>query len=362
MRLALKAALVATAATTAIGVTAVPAQADAHRTIWAHAGTGTISAAVAKAHPGDTIRLDKGTFYDSVFIPITLTIKGSGWDRTVVKPPATTDNPCDSPGDMMGFCLLGVVDDQFNPDTSKPVKNVTIEDLRVTGFSDSGVFGFNTRGMHVREVRADHNGGYGVARFVSTRSVFERNWTSYNDEAGLYNGDSPDAKSIVSNNWADHNGFGVFLRDSTDITARGNKVWANCVGIMALNTGGGVPAGDYRILDNKASANDRACPAEDGPPLSGIGIALAGVQHTLVRGNDVRDNQPSGPSFASGGIVLVSTAPFGGADPNNNTIRNNHLRRNQPADIVWDGTGTGNTVKHNSCHTAIPGNLGWCHS
>ena len=98
MRLALKAALVATAATTAIGVTAIPAEANSHRTIWVHAGAGTISAAVAKAHPGDTIRLGKGTFYDSVFIPITLTIKGSGWNRTVVKPPATTDSPCNSPG------------------------------------------------------------------------------------------------------------------------------------------------------------------------------------------------------------------------------------------------------------------------
>ncbi len=363
MRLTAKSAIVAATALTMVGIGAVPAQASSHRTIWVHAGTGTISAAAATAHPGDTLRLGRGTFYDSVFVPITLTIRGSGWDRTVIKPPSTTNNPCDSPGDMMGICVLGTVDDQFNPDTSKPVRNVTVEDLRVTGFSDSGVFGFNTRGLHVRGVRADHNGGYGVARFVSTKSLFEHNWTSYSAEAGLYMGDSPDADSVLRYNWADHNGFGLFLRDSTEITANGNTVWGNCVGIMALNSGegapGDLPAGHYKILNNRALANNKACPADEGPPISGIGIALAGVNNTLVSGNVVRDNAPSGPSLISGGIVLVSTAPPG-TDPSFNTVRNNYLRNNQPADIVSDGTGTGNRIKNNSCHTTIPSHRRWC--
>src|SRR5262249_14919391 len=154
-------------------------------------------------------------------------------------------------------------------------RNVVIEDLRVTGFSATGVLGLNTRGMQVRGVRADHDGGYGIARFVSTNSVFEHNWTSYNEEAGLYLGDSPNGNSVVRNNWTDHNGFGVSLRDSTDLTARGNKAWGNCIGILALDTGEPTAAGNYKIVDNNVFANDKACPASDeGPALSGIGIAL----------------------------------------------------------------------------------------
>jgi parallel beta-helix repeat protein len=354
------------AALVMVGVTATPAQAHTHHTWRVDPGTGTISAAVAKAHPGDTIQLEEGTYYDSVYVPITLTIRGEGWRETVLRPPMTSTNPCDGPGFMEGLCVFdGTFDNNGNPIVSAVVKNVQISDLRITGFSDSGVLGEATHRLRVHDVRADHNGGYGIARFQSTRSVFEDNRASYNGEAGLYMGDSPNAHSVLRDNSADHNGFGLFMRDSTYLTATGNKVWGNCVGILALNSGNGapgdLPAGNYRIVDNTAWANDKACPSSGGPPLSGIGIALAGVHDTLVADNEVRNNKPGGPSKFSGGIVIASTKkPTGGADPTNNTVRHNESEHNQPADIVWDGTGTGNTISHNDCNKAVPGNLGWC--
>jgi Right handed beta helix region len=368
MRTTVKLAAVATVALTALGATAVPAQAKgSHHTIWAAPGTGTISAAVAAARPGDTIKLHAGTYFDSVFIPISLTIDGAGWSKTVIRPPNSSDNPCND-GGMAGLCAVGAFDPATGElDTSQPVEDVAIKHLRVTGFTGTGVLGFNTDGLRVTKVRADHDGGYGIARFVSTDSVFEGNWTSYNEEAGLYMGDSPHADSVVRNNWSDHNGFGIFLRDSTEITASHNTVWGNCIGILALNSGDGapgdLPAGDYRIVHNTAWANDRACPSsedEGQPPLSGIGIALAGVHDTVVEKNVARANVPGGDTLVSGGIVIISTADTGGADPIDNVIRHNMLRDNEPADIVWDGTGSGNQVTHNKCQTAIPANLGWC--
>ncbi|MDQ1484597.1 MAG: hypothetical protein QOJ62_290, partial [Actinomycetota bacterium] len=269
MKTARRLVTIAGAAVTVVGMTALPAQA-AHTTIRVSPGTGTISAAVAAAHPGDTLKLAKGVYTDSVFIPISLTIEGSGW-ATIVEPPATSTNPCNM-GGMEGLCAAGAFDASGNPDVTKPVVNVKIKNLRVTGFSDSGVLGFNTRGMKVTNVKADHNGGYGIARFVSTDSVFEHNWTSWNGEAGLYMGDSPHANSVVRHNKADNNGFGVFLRDSTDITASDNRVWDNCIGIFALNSGqgapGDLPAGDFRIIDNRAWDNNLACPAAEHPPFS----------------------------------------------------------------------------------------------
>ena len=191
--------------------------------------------------------------------------------------------------------------------------------------------------------------------------MFEHNWTSYNEEAGLYMGDSPNGESEVRNNSTDHNGFGVFLRDSTDLTARGNKAWGNCIGILGLDTGEPTAAGNYKIVDNDVFANNKACPAsEDGPPISGIGIALAGVHDTPVKDNHVDCNKPTGESVISGGIVLFSTAFDGGADPTDNTVKNNEAHRNQPADIVSDGTGSGNVIKHNDCATTIPADLGGC--
>jgi nitrous oxidase accessory protein NosD len=349
-----------------------PAMASGHHTWVVSPGTGTISAAVSAASAGDTLQLKAGTFYDSVLIgqvdtqgnvlPKQLTIRGEG-DDTVIKPPTVpSSNPCNVGGTMEGLCVAGQLDAQGNPVLSNPVHDVHISDLRTTGFSDSGVIGFNTEGLEVRHVRSDHNGGYGIARFASTFSLFAGNSVSYNGEAGLYVGDSPNAHSVVRDNWADHNGFGIFLRDSTMVSAEGNVSWGNCVGILALNSGHGATgasgAGQYSIENNTVTANDQACPGAQGPPTSGIGIALAGVVGTKVLDNEITNNKPSGPSLASGGVVIVSSGP-GGSPASNNQVTSNKLHGNQP-DIFWDQTGTGNKVSDNECEAAIPGNLGWC--
>ncbi len=339
---------------------------DSHKTWRVSPGTGTISQAVAKAKAGDTLVLRAGTFLDSVLINKTLTIRGAGWSRTTIRPPATSTNPCNQPGSMEGLCVLGGMDALGNPDLTKPVKNVNISRLRLTGFSN-GVFGLNTKGLNVNHVRADHNKEYGIARFASTRSSFSQNWTSFNGEAGLYLGDSPNAASTVRDNRTDHNGIGIFLRDSTGISTTDNKASGNCVGILALNSGteaapGDLPAGDFKIRDNRVWANNKACPPADGHPgFSGLGIALAGVHDAVVRENKVTGNNSTESSdLPKGGIVVFSTAFLGGAAPTNNTVADNDLRDNAPADIFWDGTGTGNKVMDNECTTAIPGNLGWC--
>jgi parallel beta-helix repeat protein len=349
---------------------ASPAMAAGHHTWVVSPGTGTISAAVNAASPGDILQLKAGTFFDSVLVgrvdssgnvfPKALTIRGAG-DSTVIKPPSTSTNPCNGPGSVEGLCVAGQLDSMGNPVLSRPVHDVHISDLRTTGFSDSGVIGFNTEGLDVEHVRSDHNGGYGIARFASTNSLFADNSVSYNGEAGLYMGDSPDANSVVEDNTADHNGFGIFLRDSTKILAEGNDSWGNCVGILALNTGHGATgptgAGVHTIENNTVTANDQACQSSDGPPTSGIGIALVGVMDTKVIDNEVSSNKPSGPSLASGGVVIVSGAT---SPPNNNLVRHNKIEGNHPQDIFWDQTGTGNAVTNNDCDTAVPSNLGWC--
>ena len=351
-------------------VLALPAQATGHKTWTVWPGIGTITKAVNKANPGDTLKLRPGLFLDSVAVAMPLTIRGSGWS-TVIKPPPSPNSLCDtpamggSPASVEGLCVVGAMDKKGNAKWP-PVVDVSISDLRTTGFSDSGVIGFNTSRLTVQRVKSDRNGGYGIARFQSTGSVFSNNWTSWNTEAGLYMGDSPNGYSVARDNKSDHNGFGIFMRDSTHLTATDNKSWGNCVGILALNSGSGAPgdrpAGNYRITDNQVWANNMACPASGGPPTSGIGIALAGVHDTLVFDNTVNGNASTSPSVAHGGIVIISTLFAGGANPTRNTVVDNSAHGNKPADIFWDGSGFGNKVVDNECSTAIPGHLGWCHT
>jgi nitrous oxidase accessory protein NosD len=345
-------------------VLALPAQATGHKTWTVWPGTGTITKALTKANPGDTLKLRPGNFLDSVAVTMPLTIRGSG-PATVVMPPPKPSSMCDGPGSTEGICIAGALDNNGNAN-GPAVVGVRVSDLRVTGFSDSGIIGLNTSQLKVQRVKSDHNGGYGIARFQSTGSVFSENRTSWNGEAGLYMGDSPNGYSVIRDNKSDHNGIGIFMRDSTHLSATDNQSWGNCVGILALNSGSGapgdLPAGNYRITDNQVWANNKVCPAGQHPPLSGIGIALAGVHHTLVSDNEVNGNATKVPSIAHGGIVIISTAFLGGANPTYNTVRDNSAHRNRPADIFWDGSGFGNKVVDNECSKAIPGHLGWCDS
>jgi nitrous oxidase accessory protein NosD len=337
---------------------AAPAQARSSHTIWVQPGTGTISAAVAQARPGDTLRLKVGIYLDSVSIEKTLTIKGSGRGTQLMPPPTRPLNKCNlvaeqqggTKGAVEGICALGGLGPQ-GPDFSKRLKDVHVSDLFVHGFNDIGVLGFNTDELKVWNVKADDNAGYGIARFASVDSVFEHNSASSNGEAGLYMGDSPNADSVVRDNSSDHNNIGIFFRDSSFQTAEDNKVWGNCVGILALNTGtGGTPAadvGNFKIEDNTLSANNKACPASDGPPISGVGVALIGVKDTLVKENTIVGHQATGPSFLSGGIVVAQIP--GGTAPSGNKIIENELNRNHPADVVTDGSDKTLVLRHNDC-------------
>lgn len=133
------------------------------------------------------------------------------------------------------------------------------------------------------------------------------------------------------------------------------RQYGNCAGIMVFSEHS--RAGDWVVIGNSVHDNTKACPAsEEGPPVSGIGVALAGAQSITVRGNVVTGNRPSGPSIASGGIVVFSTAGFGGLDPSGNLVQGNLLRANDP-DLFSDGSGTDNRFISNACGTSAPTGL-----
>jgi hypothetical protein len=106
---------------------------------------------------------------------------------------------------------------------------------------------------------------------------------------------------------------------------------------------------------NSVVHNNSACPAsEEGPPISGVGIALVGAHDTTLNQNEIKDNRPGGDTAFSGGVVLISG--FGGTPPMNNTVTGNFMAQNTP-DLFWDGTGTGNVLQPNSCFSSVPDGL-----
>jgi parallel beta-helix repeat protein len=324
----------------------------------------SIQAAVNAASPGTTIIVQRGTYAENVEIT-TDGIKLIGNGATLVPPATSEPNACSladpsGPGPAHdGICGAGDIEFPPNgpPVVLDPLSNVTVSGFTVMGFPGVGVIFIGAENPVVKNVHAIDNGEYGIARFVSTGGKLLSNVAEGSEEAGLYVGDSPDANVLIAGNEVSGNLFGFFLRDSANGKVVGNRSHDNCVGLLNLNTGANI-AGDYNIAGNVITHNTKFCEGneEEGtPPLSGLGVVIAGGHGNTVRGNVITDNMPSAEVPLSGGVAVLDLGE-GANPPADNLVQGNVILRNQP-DIFFDGSGTGNTFKANVCNVSVPDGL-----
>lgn len=339
-----------------------PAQAD-HGHSKGGEGRFSIQDAVDRADPGDTIRIPKGTYRETVTIDKDgITLKGH---RVVIKPPADAEStPCDvdpgsgSSGPASGICIIGEFDS--NGVLTDRVRDVSVKGVAVVGAPGHGLIGIGTKNLKVTGSAFKDNGGYGAASFDTERTTFAYNKATGNQEAGFYVGDSPNAKAKVHHNYSAGNELGFFFRSASNGKAHRNVAEGNCVGMLLL-AGAPKAVEDWRLRDNKVIANNKECPAipEDGvPALSGAGIALVGAQDFRVEDNRVADNDSAATSALEGGIVVISSSAvpgLGDFDPSGE-VEDNRLRDNEPADLVWDETGDVD-FDDNRCATSDPEGL-----
>ena len=313
----------------------------------------SIQAAVNRASPGDTIVVHPGIYQESVVVTkdhLTLHGAGASGAGTVLMPPRTS-NRCLHGG--AGICVFG--------QQGAARIDTTVEGFEFKGFGAFGLVGFGARNLTVRHNYAVDNGEYGITCFDCSGLRYLYNKVTGSDEAGFYIGDTPNADATVIGNEAWGNFFGFFLRDSNVGKLEGNKAHDNCMGIALLNTGAPSDVHGWKILDNDANQNTRACPGGgDAPPISGVGIGVLGASHNTVAHNTVWGNHPTGDTVLSGGIVLFDTTKSDhGSTPNGNAIRRNVLYRNKAFDINDDQSGHGNAFVGNKCHSSNPAGL--CH-
>jgi nitrous oxidase accessory protein NosD len=340
----------------AIGcATALGGVAVAATPLVAHAGSKTITvepgdsiqAAVDSAHPGDTVKVEDGTYWQQVNITKDdITLKGEG-NGTIIKPPKTAPNGnCDAAEGVTGICVSSATvptDGSLTP----VIEGVVVEGLAVQDFPGVGIFVFSSDKSKVEDVKASNNGGYGVFFNNSSHGVVHRNVTIGNGEAGIYYGDSPNAGAWITDNTSYKNGNGIFVRDASHGNVLDNNSWGNCVGILILDTGSGNT--DWLVKDNEVNKNNQACSGGgQGPPTSGLGIVIGSASNIHVTKNEVNGNDAgANPTAGTGGIAVFNF----GIPENNNTVDHNKLEANS-TDIVWDASGTGNTFKHNDCDTS----------
>ena len=322
----------------------------------------SIQAAINEASPGDTVLVKPGVYHQSVQIRTDgITLRGSGAFRggTVLVPPRHFPNTlCNGVFGPTGVCILAK---NVNPKTGAvitPVRDDKVTGLLVTGFPGNGVFGYGTDGLQVTRVVAVNDGGYGISRFVSSRTLFANDIAIGNEEAGFYVGDSPHADTVVRDDQAYGNQFGIFVRHARHVLVTDNFVSGNCQGIMILDDGQPGGVGQVTVVDNRVIRNNKFCAKHGESPVDfqGGGILLLGATHSLVADNSVSGN--SGKQVNSGGIVVASAHSLThGSNPNFDTVTHNSAFRNHPADLIWDGTGVGVRFRANACGTSLPPGL-----
>lgn len=324
----------------------------------------SIQAAINRADPGDTILIKPGIYHQSVQIRKDgITLRGSGaFPRgTVIVPPKVfPKTPCNGGFGPTGICLLAKKVNFSTGAVLSPVRNDTVTNLLVMGFPGNGVFGYGTVGMRVTRVAAINNHEYGISRFASSGTLFANDIATGSGEAGFYVGDSPRADTVVRNDQAYGNLFGIFIRHARHVLVSGNRLSGNCQGIMVLDDGQPGGAGSSVISHNSAVKNNKFCPKSGDNPvnIAGGGILLLGATHTLVAFNRVSGN--SGKQINSGGIVVASAHGLTkGSNPNFDRVFANTAVGNHPADLIWDGTGVHVRFEANHCGTSIPSGL--CH-
>ncbi|MEZ7007723.1 nitrous oxide reductase family maturation protein NosD [Streptomyces sp. AD55] len=343
--------LACTAALVGTGLGAAPSQA-VHATHVVRPGQ-SIQKAVDAARPGDTVLVLSGTYRESVKVTTDgLTLRGTG-PGTVIRPGGEkAPDDCAERGN--GICVTGAKD--------RPLRNVTVAALTVTGFDGSGVFAMGTDRLTVRDVTAEKNGVWGIAQQRSERGVLRDNTVRDNGDAGLFLANTITAEegaadtrgTLVEHNTAEGNRIGVTVRRLRNLSVTGNHLTGNCAGLFVVGDENTPRTGDLLVGGNRVVANNKSCPkTERLPALQGSGIVLTGAEKTRITRNLVADN--SGDAPMSGGIVLFKSLV--GAVGEQNRIERNTLRGNAPADLVDTETDAVNTFEGNSCAASRPAGL-----
>jgi len=224
------------------------------------------------------------------------------------------------------------------------------------------------------------DGEYGLYPVHSSNGVIERCRASGHDDTGIYVGQSHDVTVRQSVTFANVNG--IEFENSTHVRAVGNDTYDNVVGILVVL----LPqlevkvASDVLLAGNRVHGNNHPnfAPAGDLAAFvpTGSGILVVGADRTTVEGNTVSGNQFTGIAVGSSLLLgLLAGLPpeyFADIEPNpdHDTIEENVVTGNgtvpspvpflPAADLLWDGSGTGDCWSANTFVTGAPPALPAC--
>jgi parallel beta-helix repeat protein len=333
--------------------------------------TTTIQAAVDAAQAGDTILVPPGTYRESVLVDKSdLTIVGS---RAAI---------IDAAGFRAGIRVGTGRISRGGPSPACPpltIEGFTLKGLTIKHAGFSGVFLIGVDGYRLTGSRYVDNPVYGPFPVCSHDGLIDSNHVVGGGSAvgpsldtGIYVGD--DDQVTVRHNSVTNYVIGVVVENTIHATVQDNLLKGNTAGIyVAVLPDHPRPFTDDVLVErNQVLHNNLPNPVppdsgdEIGGVPTGVGIVNLGSDHVAVRHNRVLGNDSLG--------VIVLRNLFGPVDPriepdpDFNQVRGNVILRNGQhpdpvraitpgADIVYDGTGTGNCFADNVFRTEFPAGI-----
>lgn len=358
-----------------------------------HSG-GSIRAALSLAKAGDTIEVHPGVYHEGSpgdLIALTVTLDGI---RLIGRPrhrhPVVLEN-----AGRQGFGVwVSPANSTAGPqsDPEKPpcgfdgshIRGFTIEGFTLRGFAQHGLHLACVHGFRIENNIAEGNHVYGLFPVLSRQGIISGNIVRGSDkDAGIYVGQSD--RVLIAGNRAEKNLLGLEVENSRDCAVIGNELTANTLGIIVdLNFDKIVLTAERTLVAfNRVHENNRPNTAEPGDLLAvlppGIGILLSAADSTTVTLNEVEGNGFAGIAVASICLAFtlqgVTSCPDLGIEPNpdqnrimlNRVLNNGMASTGIPqldalrADLLWDGSGTGNCWSGNRFGSSVLSPLPSCH-
>ncbi len=340
-----------------IGLSTIPENARA--SILYVGGTGlnnytTIQNAIDASHPGDTVFVHNGTYYERVSVYKSIMVQGESREATIID--------ADGTGDAVNISAKG-----------GSVRGFTITNSGSKWMDYAGVRIYQVSYCLIDNNNISFNNPYGIILHWAHFNTISHNVISDNWHSGIFLADSH--FNTIAANIGHKNDIAIHLVDSKANTIEGNNISDNSkYGIL-------LSASDGNSVSNNILANHIQLLYSNGNSVTGNvglsdtgGIDLLSSKNNTVSGNDmvislvlsnfntIADNTVSGSTdgiyldSSSHNMIVDNTAfstfrsGIGLISCSDNTIWNNSVLSN-PIGIYLDeserNTMRGNSVSHN---------------
>ncbi len=218
-------AVIALAATTAVGCSSSSSSAKGSSTTASGSGGATLAVpsqyatiqkAVDAAKPGDLVLVAPGTYREGVNVTTDdLVIRGTDRNKVILDGQFKLQN---------GIRVLGA-------------KGVAVENMTARNYTSNGFYWTGVDGYRGSYLTAYNNGDYGIYSFDSVNGVFENSLGSGSPDAGFYVGGCNPCNVLIDHVVAEYNGLGYSGTNSGGGLIIANSIFRHNRAGIVPNTG-----------------------------------------------------------------------------------------------------------------------------